>query len=138
MKGEVCFKGMRQNRPFYTTFIDDRLSVVNSLLKNLTDAFTLPFPVSTDETLILELSSDDIPSVEISDTLMLELSTTPNPLSEFPVPRTRHSLCLSCFEHRDAHSRAFHHRQTICRIFLFQELGTFACLSLSRLSRRSS
>ena len=123
-------------------FIDDRLSVVNTLLKkkkkNLPNAFTLPFPVSNDETLILELSSTDKPSVEISNTLILELSTTPNLLSEFPVPRTRHILCLSCLEQRDAHPRAFHHRQTICWIFLFQEIGTFACLSSSRLSRRSS
>ena len=102
---------------------------------NLMDIFN---DDSTDETLILELSSTDIPSVEISDTLILELSTTPNLLSKFPVPRTRHILCLSCLEHRDAHPRACHHRQTICRILLFQELGTFSCLSLSRLSRRSS
>ena len=35
-------------------------------------------------------------------------------------------------------SQSFSSPTTICRIFLFQELGTFACLSLSRLSRRSS
>ena len=68
-----------------------------------------PFSVSTVETLILEFSTTDKPSVGFS------CSKNKAPLHAF--------LCL---DYRDAHPRAFHHRQTICRNFHIQELVTFA------------
>ena len=75
----------------------------------------MPFSVATIETHILELSTTDKPYVGFS------CSKNKAPLHAF--------LCL---DYRDAHPRAFHHRQTICRNFQFQEIGTFAYLYLDQ------